>query len=763
MKMKHRGNARNVRIWALTMCLLSWLPTTLRAQKTAAPSSVARFQALEKQATEASSRGQTRPAIALYLQALRLQPQWAKGWREVGVLLAQVKDYPRAIVAFGNSLRLEPKDGDAWALRGLCEYELSRYPQALDDIQHGRELGLRNPALEQVATYHAALIFILNGQFDVADHLLEHLAREGVNNPDLIAAFGLASLRIPRLPGQWTDTKQQSLALQVGRIAWEAVQAPPAKIIPQYEVLIQKYPRARGLHYAFGEYLLDYTHYRRALGQMQDELKLNPDDVMALLQTALTEVKLNEPGRALPYAEKAVHLAPRLFAAHWALGTTLLALNHARQSLPELKAAVQLAPNSPQAHYALSRAYVKLGDDKDALRESKIFVKLKQEPTVAANFQPRNRNLPPSDKPAAPAESVKAIFLEAEQNLQEGHYGPAEVLFKQVLAVQPNFPPALCDLGVVCLRTHRLDQAIRYFQTARRLAPKLAGLDLDLGLAYYQKKDFKDAIPEFSAVLETDPQNLQARYLMGLCYFVLDQYAEVIRALQPLWTHESRNLAYLFVMGISYGKLKHNRQCERVFERLVEVGGNSPHFHLLLGRAYEGLYWNQQAYQELKKAVAGDPKLPDAHYSLGMVDMRLGKLPQAGREFDAEIALNPRSPWAYQKRGVVDLYLNQPQQAVEMFQKALARNPKLPQSLAGIAKAYFMQGKFQAAIGYYQKALALQPDKASYHYQLGQTYLHLGNRAGAQREFATAQKLQAASLQKQQKEMAAPPPVPQSR
>ena len=766
MKRKHsaefkpaRVRARQAALWALLV-----LPAMLRGQNAAPPSSAERFQELERQAVKASNGGEIRPAIRLYLEALRIEPQWAEGWQEVGVLLAQVKDFPRAIVAFSNFLRLEPKDSGGWALRGLCEFELHRYPQALDDIQHGRELGLRNLALEKVATYHAALVFILKSEFDVANRLLEHLAREGVNNPDLVAAFGLASLRIARLPGQWADAQQKTLALEAGRIAFDAVQSPPQKIVSEYEALIQKYPQARGLHYAFGNFLLDEAKYQPALAQMQEELKLNPDDSMALLQAAMSELRLDHPERALPYAEKAVRAAPKLFAAHYALGLALYRLNRNPQALAELKTAVELAPNSPQAHYALSEAYLKAGDQAAALREHAVFSRLMQEPTVVANFRLPSQDGPTSGTASPPENSASpsTVFSQAEQDLRAGRYAEAEAGFRKVLKSQPNLASAYCDLGVVFLRTNRVDQAIHTFQTARKLAPKLAGLDLDLGLAYYQKKDFRDAIPEFTSVLESDPHNLQAAYLKGLCYFVMDQFANTVETLKPLWDQESRNLDYLFVLGISYGKLKHTQECKQVFERLVEVGGNSPHFHLLMGKAYEGLFWNQQAYAELKKAVAGDPKLPDAHYSLGVVDMRLGKLQQAAKEFSAEIALDPKSPWAYQKRGLVDLDLNHPGGAILMFQRALARDPQLPQSLCGLAKAYFMQRKYPAALGYYRKAVALQPDSADYHYQLGQTYLRLGNRAGAQLEFAKAQKLQTALLQKQQKTLSAQPP-PASR
>jgi len=760
-----RFKGKNIVRWAaLAAILLTFAPGALPAQSASSqptlPSSE-RFKQLYAEAQEASNHGQTKQAISLYLAALQLNPDFAEGWWNAGTLLAQNKDYERAVVAFSNFLRLQPKNGNGWAFRGLCEFELRRYTVALNDIQHGRQLGVHDPALEKVATYHAALLLILKGEFDVADRLLVHLARGGISDPDLITAFGLAALRLSKMSEQLTDVKQKNLVQEVGQAAFNSVQAPFEKAAAGYEALLKQYPATRGIHYAYGDYLLNQAHYEEGLKQMQEELRLNPDDAMASLQIAMTYIRTGRPGDAIPYAEKAVQLSPKLFASHYALGLALYRAGKTGAALTELQKAVRLAPNSPQAHYALSDVYFKLGNRQAAIRERVAFAKLKQEPTVLAEYNPQNQDAGPqqtSPKRAVAATQAAEAFKQAESALREGNYQQAEAGFKEVLKTHPQLTPAYVDLGVVCLRTHRPDEAVRYFETAKKQDPKVAGIDLDLGLAYYQQSSFEKAIPEFDAVLRTDPNNQQARFLKGLCHFMLNDYADTVETLKPLWEKENTNLDYLFVMGISYGKLKRNEECNMTFRRLVEVGGDTPHFHFLLGRAYEGLFWYDQARSELEKAIAGDPKLPEAHYYLGVVDMRLGKLQEAARNFDAEISIDGKPPWSYQKRGQVDLDLNDPAHAILMFKEALARNPRLPDSLVGMGKAYFKQGKFQEAATYFQKAVALAPDQADYHYQLGQAYLRLGDKNSAQREFAETRKLQAAQVQDQQNRLQGSPP-----
>jgi len=361
-----------VRFVSLFLC---WTMTTLPASGQAKARGSEAFQSLVDEAVQAHRAGQAEQAIRLYLKALQLQPDWADGWHNVGMLLADRREFARAEAAFRNVLDIQPRNGSAWALLGLCEYEQGRLDEAFAHIQQGRALGVRDVDLDRVATYHAALIAIRKGEFEMAHNLLVRVARSGVEDPDLVTAFGLASLRLNVSPGQLGE-EQRELVERLGRIAYSATRAPVPDVIAAYEKLLAEKTRTPGLHYAFGNYLASVAHYDRALEEMLKELALVPNDVMALLQVAMTHLRLNRPGQALPYAERAVALAPTLFACRYALGWALHKVGRNREAVSELERAVKLEPNSPQTHYALSQAYLRLGRKTEAAREREEFARL---------------------------------------------------------------------------------------------------------------------------------------------------------------------------------------------------------------------------------------------------------------------------------------------------------------------------------------------------------------------------------------------------
>jgi len=187
----------------------------------------------------------------------------------------------------------------------------------------------------------------------------------------------------------------------------------------------------------------------------------------------------------------------------------------------------------------------------------------------------------------------------------------------------------------------RFDSAIRALLEAKKLAPPLPAIDLNLGLAYYHQRDFAKAIPEFSQVLQSQADNYQARYLLGMSYFMQDEYQLALVTLEPLASAEQDNLDFLFVQAICYGKLKRGKESEKAFDRLVCAGGDPAHLHFPLGKAYLDLYIKHHAVTELQESIALAPKLSFAHYNLGVAYQRLGMLEKAGKEFDLEMTITP--------------------------------------------------------------------------------------------------------------------------
>jgi tetratricopeptide (TPR) repeat protein len=334
----------------------------------------------------------------------------------------------------------------------------------------------------------------------------------------------------------------------------------------------------------------------------------------------------------------------------------------------------------------------------------------------------------------------RSIFEHGQQALADQEYAVAEEDFDHLLRMGVRSAPTYGNLGVVYMRTNRLDAAIKAFLRAKALAPGLTGVDLNLGLAYFREGEFKKAGPYFAQVISADPGNVQAHYLKGTCDFMTDDFASAVDSLAPIMDREHDDLEYLFMLGISYGILKRAEDSQRVFERLVQAGGDTPHFHLLLGKAYLALGQVEKAESELQRAVASEP-LPYAHYYLGVLAHQSGKLDLASAEFEKEIQVDPGNPWPYKDLAEIELDQQDASGAIVVLEKGIARNPEAPYLLGALGRAYLQGAEPVRAIAVLKQAIALDPKNGGYHYELGRAYLKTGHHAEATTQISLARKL----------------------
>jgi tetratricopeptide (TPR) repeat protein len=338
------------------------------------------------------------------------------------------------------------------------------------------------------------------------------------------------------------------------------------------------------------------------------------------------------------------------------------------------------------------------------------------------------------------SQNAKAIFEHGQQALSLRQYSTAERDFNRVLRLGVRSAPAYANLGVVYLRTNRVDAAISVLLRAERLAPKTTGIRLNLGLAYFKKREFEKAIPYFEYVISTDPGNVQAHYLTGVCDFMTDDFASAVAAFAPILDSQREDLEYLYMLGISYGMLKRADDARGVFARLVKAGGDTPHLHLLLGKGYLALGQNDQAEVELQQAASGDT-VPFAHYYLGVLYRKSDRVDQAVTQFEKEIEVDPSNSWAYKDLADIKLDRGDAAGTIRLLEKGIARNPDTPELSAVLGRAYLQVSDPERSISALRRAVALDKGNGSYHLQLGRALLLAGQHAEADAEAAKARQL----------------------
>lgn len=346
------------------------------------------FDELAARAQAALTSDHVPEAIRLYRRATEIRPGWTEGWWHLGTLLFDTRHFTEARDAFAHFVTIERNQpGPGYGMLGLSEFELKHHSKALADLEQGINLGLGdNPVFNRTVLYHDGVLNAFLGEPEIALLRLTLAANqiaaahpEGPKDAvfadlELLDAFGIAALRIRKLPSDIPATKAV-LVRSAGRA--QALIAMQDRVAAETELkqLLTLYASEPGVHYFYGVFLLK-EHPPLAIAEFRREIEISPSHVPSRIQIALELLRTADYEQGLKYATQAIALAPGNFVAHVACGRLFLALEKTDRAVEELQTAVKLAPQSPDAHFALSRALSEAGRDAEALRERTEFERL---------------------------------------------------------------------------------------------------------------------------------------------------------------------------------------------------------------------------------------------------------------------------------------------------------------------------------------------------------------------------------------------------
>ena len=338
-----------------------------------------------------------------------------------------------------------------------------------------------------------------------------------------------------------------------------------------------------------------------------------------------------------------------------------------------------------------------------------LFMSIDIAPTIQAARQP---SVQQSAKPALPPEGDSNASSEAcggpHHLLQQGKYDEALAALHDLESKQP---------------------------ATKRLAH-------ELGLAYYKKADYLNAIAYFKKAREENPEDGEAIQLLGLSFYLAGRPGDAIAPLEKVQTwFPSANVDASYILGICYIQTKDYPHARGAFAKMFGVSPDSAASYLFTARMLLRQDFGPVAEEYAQKAVALDPKLPLAHFLLGEIDLYHSKIPEAADEFQKELHLNPGYAPGYYK--LADAYSRI--QKFDEAEKLLQRSIWLDATSTGpyilLGKVLAKKGETELAVRTLQRALSMDPNNPIPHHLLGQAYRDLGKSEDAERELKAAAQL----------------------
>src|SRR5713101_8824135 len=203
---------------------------------------------------------------------------------------------------------------------------------------------------------------------------------------------------------------------------------------------------------------------------------------------------------------------------------------------------------------------------------------------------------------------VYELISDAIAESQHGDYPSSTEKLNLALKTEPDSVPVRYLLGLNYYRRHEFSNAVTQLERVLQLSPEYALAAFQLGLAYACTGDFDHAIPALKRALDLDATNFSAAYNLGIVYEQKQMVPEAMAAFrQSLSIAPDYPLAH---RGLGEALLYQGQVDDALTElrRAVELSPLDPGNHAALAKALSAKGLDSEAQEEMRKAQQAQPQ-----------------------------------------------------------------------------------------------------------------------------------------------------------
>jgi tetratricopeptide (TPR) repeat protein len=433
-------------------------------------------------------------------------------------------------------------------------------------------------------------------------------------------------------------------------------------------------------------------------------VKLAPDNSFAYTVLANVYLATGKPEKEINILRRLCEVAPKDFRHRVRLGKRLLDIGQLTEARKQFELATEVDPKAVEPVLQLGAYFLQMTQYDLCAEQAKKALAIEENNPKAlallASCHLAEKNIPKAkeilqrltENKNLPKDALPRIQL-AELNLLEGQIDPAIVQYKaavesnprsiyarmglgqalwrkgswrdamdqfrEALAVDATFSPALLALARACRATNRLDLALEYCEKAVGVNPADLEARFELAAIRVAQRKFDEAIAECTKILKDRPNDYRAKIAIAQALFesgerrtAIDQLTDLLKQTNPLPPAQEALVGF--------------------YRRTGEI---------------------DKAQAELEALVKATQD-PFSTYSLAVLYVHKDKLDDALRLADERLKTQTqKDPLFLLVRGTALQLKGRFQEAADAFNDALGRDPKSARFASYLANAQLAAGK----------------------------------------------------------------------
>ncbi|MCX6581925.1 MAG: tetratricopeptide repeat protein [Candidatus Aminicenantes bacterium] len=206
-----------------------------------------------------------------------------------------------------------------------------------------------------------------------------------------------------------------------------------------------------------------------------------------------------------------------------------------------------------------------------------------------------------------------------------------------------------------------------------RIVSKSVDAPLRVGIDFFEKRDYENALTYFDLALDEDPMNAEIHYYMGMCYKENNVGMAVTEFINAIKLDPTYIDAY-YMLGVAYMALKEYQTASNYFEKALELNPENQEVLFQLRLINTILEKNNSAFEFLQEISDVESNILIKYY-IGINYVKIEKYDQAELIFNEVISKDPDFIPAYLGLGYVSLGLGNWSAGIDQLSNILSSAP----------------------------------------------------------------------------------------
>ena len=212
--------------------------------------------------------------------------------------------------------------------------------------------------------------------------------------------------------------------------------------------------------------------------------------------------------------------------------------------------------------------------------------------------------------------NIEQIFQEATSKHEEGKLDKAELLYKKVIELNPDYIDAHYNLALLLNNLGRPNDALIHYNIAISLKPEFFEAHNNLGAIMWNLRKFEQAEASYKKAIKLKPDYIEPYNNLGLVLFKLEKFSEAEKIFKTAINIKSDYPESYNNLGILLSNLNRLDEAEVSYKKAIDLKSNFPHALLNLGNVQKNQHRLSEAEASYRQAIKLNPNYIEAQNNL---------------------------------------------------------------------------------------------------------------------------------------------------